>query len=240
MTQTFDAPLVTDDQGMDRLLRTGLPVLLVFYAGDPSPELRKELERIARERAGKLLVARAEVRAAAAAARRFAVASTPAAVGIRDGTADVKTDDAAAGDLEALARFMLGEGPRPVARTAERTAAPGAAGGTDGPAGPVYVTDATFEQVVLRAAKPVLVDFWAPWCGPCRITNPMLERLARDQAGRLVVAKVNVDESPLSAERFGIQAIPTVLVFKEGNVIDQWSGAMPEHTLRSRVAALAS
>jgi len=242
MTQTFDTPLTTTDQAIDRLLAAGLPVLLVFHAGGAPGDVRREMERIARERAGRLLVVQADMRDAPVAARRFSVGRTPALVDVRDGAPVGRADGIAAGDLETHAKFLLGEGPKPEARTTEAGAGGRATVGPDGqPAGkPVPVTDVTFERDVLRAASPVLVDFWAPWCGPCRITDPMVERLAKEQAGRIIVAKVNVDENPRVAERFGIQAIPTMLVVKDGKVIDQWSGALPESALRARIAAVLS
>lgn len=100
------------------------------------------------------------------------------------------------------------------------------------------LTERNFSEIV--AATPrLLVDFWAPWCGPCRAIAPILEELARTEAGRLVVAKVNVDQEPGLAQRFGVQAIPTLLFFKEGQVVDTVVGAPPRAELARRLAALA-
>jgi thioredoxin len=104
---------------------------------------------------------------------------------------------------------------------------------------PVAVTDADWEARVLAGDVPVLVDFWAPWCGPCRAIGPVLEELARAETGRLVVAKVNVDEEPGLAQRYGVQAIPTLLFFKDGEVVDTMVGAPPKAELTRRLAALA-
>jgi len=99
------------------------------------------------------------------------------------------------------------------------------------------LTERNFSEIV--AATPLLlVDFWAPWCGPCRAVAPVLEDIARAEVGRLVVAKVNVDEEPTLAQRYGVQAIPTLLVFKDGRVVDTMVGAPPKTELTRRVAAL--
>jgi thioredoxin len=99
------------------------------------------------------------------------------------------------------------------------------------------LTERNFSEMV--AATPMLlVDFWAPWCGPCRAIAPALEEIARAEAGRVVVAKVNVDEEPTLAQRYGVQAIPTLLLFKDGQVVDTMVGAPPKAELTRRVLAL--
>jgi thioredoxin 2 len=92
--------------------------------------------------------------------------------------------------------------------------------------------DTTYPTVVDRAALPVLVDLWAPWCGPCRMVSPALEALARSHAGRVKLVKVNVDDSPHVAQRHGVQGIPTLLVVDRGAVVARQTGAAPEHVLR--------
>ena len=92
--------------------------------------------------------------------------------------------------------------------------------------------DDSFGDVVERAKLPVLVDLWAPWCGPCRAVSPALENLARERAGRVKLVKVNVDESPITAHRFGVQGIPTLLVLDRGTSVARQVGAAPEGALR--------
>jgi len=98
---------------------------------------------------------------------------------------------------------------------------------------PIHVTDAEFEATVLKSELPVVVDFWAPWCGPCRMVGPILEKLAKEFAGKLVVAKVNTDENPEWAGKYGVQGIPTMLFIAKGQEAHRQVGALPEPTLRS-------
>lgn len=97
---------------------------------------------------------------------------------------------------------------------------------------PIHVTDDAFEKTVLQSQLPVIVDFWAPWCGPCRMVAPTLDKLAQEYAGKLIIAKVNTDENPQWAQQFGVQGIPTMLFVAAGKVIHRQVGALPEPTLR--------
>lgn len=97
---------------------------------------------------------------------------------------------------------------------------------------PIVVTDADFEQKVLKSSTPVVVDFWAPWCGPCRVIAPILDKLAGEYEGRLTIAKVNTDEEIQHAGRLGIQGIPTLIIFKGGKEVARMVGSRPESQYR--------
>ncbi|MCX6641202.1 MAG: thioredoxin [bacterium] len=95
----------------------------------------------------------------------------------------------------------------------------------------ITLTDKTFDQHIKAGAEPILVDFWAEWCMPCRMVAPILSGIANDYNGKLRVGKLNVDDNPMTAGRFGITGIPTLLLFKGGQLVDQWVGAMPRNML---------
>jgi thioredoxin 1 len=104
----------------------------------------------------------------------------------------------------------------------------------------VHLSDASFEQEVVKSSLPVIVDFWAAWCGPCRMIAPVFEELSNDYAGRLKFGKVDVDACPATAGQYGVRSIPSLLVFKNGRVVDTIVGAMPKAALAQKIdAALA-
>jgi thioredoxin 1 len=97
---------------------------------------------------------------------------------------------------------------------------------------PLHVTDEEFEKVVLQSELPVVVDFWAPWCGPCKMVGPILDKIAKEQDGKLVIAKVNTDENPMWAQHYGVQGIPTMLFVSNGKIVHTQVGALPEPVLK--------
>jgi len=100
------------------------------------------------------------------------------------------------------------------------------------------ITDTNFDDLVLKSSHPVLIDFWAEWCGPCRMIAPLVEEISKEFEGRAVVGKVDVDNNPGIASRFGIRNIPTILFFKNGEVADKQVGAVPKNSLVAKLEAL--
>jgi thioredoxin 1 len=128
--------------------------------------------------------------------------------------------------------YLLERGPKPATKKTPQA---------DPPADddhPLTATDANFEQAVLGASVPVLVDFWAAWCGPCRMVAPVIEQLGQEFAGRAVVAKLDVDQNPITAQRYGVQSIPTLIFFRNGQEVDRAMGAQPAHVLRQKLETL--
>jgi thioredoxin 1 len=97
------------------------------------------------------------------------------------------------------------------------------------------LSDNDFETEVLQSSQPVLVDFWAPWCGPCRMIAPVVEELARDNQGTMKVAKINIDDSPNTAATYGVSSIPTLMIFKNGEVADRFVGVQPKKRLQEAI-----
>lgn len=107
-----------------------------------------------------------------------------------------------------------------------------------GPSTPLKVTDANFASLVEAATGPVFVDFWAGWCGPCLMIGPFIDQLAAELAGRVLVAKLNVDENPRTAARYGVSSIPTMIIFDQGREVGRLNGAVPKEAMIARLQTL--
>ncbi len=230
MVRAFDAPIIANDQSVDRLASALVPVLLMFWDGRSLPDdVSQAMLKTAHDEAGNLIVARVNVRENPAAASRFDVHDLPQLVAVRQGTELTRALRPNGAEFLQQAQFVMGRGERPAG------AASAGAQSTARLDHPIVISDAIFEHKVLQSSLPVLVDFWAPWCGPCHMIAPAVERIASDYAGKLVVAKVNVDENPHYAGVYGVQGIPTLLMFRGGKVINRLTGALPEAHLRVEV-----
>lgn len=103
----------------------------------------------------------------------------------------------------------------------------------------VQVTDSNFEAEILKSELPALIDFWAPWCGPCRAMGPVIDELAAEYEGKVVIAKMNVDENPATPSKYGIRAIPTIILFKDGEVVEQVTGAVSKSSIKDMISQKA-
>ena len=103
---------------------------------------------------------------------------------------------------------------------------------------PVDITDQTFGNEVISYPGPVLLDCWAPWCGPCKMITPVLEQLAKEYAGKIKIAKLNVDENPVTSSQFAVQSIPTMLLFKNGKMVNRLVGALPKGEIEKQILAI--
>ncbi len=203
------------------------------------------MKRLARQDAGQLLVVRVPAKDSPETVRRYQVKQTPAVVAVRDGSELAKAEGIRGSEIESYAAYLLGKGPKPQStpsagagsQAGYSRSVSGQGGHATQTGAPKVVTDATFDQEVMQSQKAVLVDFWAPWCGPCRMMEPAIEKLAHEMSNRMIVAKINVDENPYIAQRFGIQSIPTMMIVKNGQVVDRWIGALPEAGLRGHLQA---
>lgn len=134
-------------------------------------------------------------------------------------------------EVYAYAEYLNGTGPQPDDRTQDQKASIG----TTAVVKPMHVTQKNFKAAVLRSNQPVLVDMWAPWCGPCLAIAPVLDQLAGELDGQAKIAKVNVDENPRLSNKYGVRSIPTMLIFKNGKEVDRLVGAMPGGQIRQRL-----
>lgn len=243
---TFSTPIFTNHQSIDRVLKTGLPVVLVFYrhGSAPARQLEPTLNWLAEDYAGKLLFAKIDIDDEPDLVERFRVTQALELAFYKEGSQVGNVSGVIPeADLRRWCEYLVKGGERPplasarteVARSETQTGASAAGAATGGQgARPVTLTDATFDRAV-SGDLPVLVDFWAPWCGPCRMIAPAVEALAQEFAGRLVVGKLNVDENRQTSARYGVMSIPTLIVFRSGQAVEHIVGAVPAPVLRQKV-----
>ncbi len=244
-------PIHTGERSIDRILGAGMPVLLAFRARPcpPCDQLDPALDRLVTACAGAALVAKSDARDEPGLVRRYDVTHLPGLVFVKDKAPVTRASGAALEDaLRAWLAHLARGGPRPPLPTGPSMpidgvgvqppptpARPEAATARSAGA-PITLTDATFDRIVGASAQPVLVDFWAPWCGPCHVVGPIVDQLAREFAGRALVVKLNVDDHQRVAQRFGISGIPALLVFKDGRAVERLVGAQPAPALRQALA----
>jgi thioredoxin 1 len=218
----FDAPINTDDVNLQKVVTQALPVILHLYR-QPDTSLNATLAALAKDQAGKLLVARVDANQNQQVYAYYKQPSLPAIFAIKDGDIQSFSAPAQSADVKAHAAYLLGQGPKPT-----QSAQPASAPAPQGNGQPVKVTDGSFERDVLQSKVPVLVDFWAAWCGPCRMIAPSLDKIAQNYAGRITIAKLNVDENPRMAAKYQARSIPLLVLFKNGKVVNSLLGAHPQ------------
>jgi thioredoxin 1 len=228
----LDTPVTVNDETFERwVLQSDLPVALLFCTPRFSKcqQIAPLWQSLAKQYAGRLRVAQVMVDDNRRWAREYKVTALPTTLWLRGGEvrqrAEGLPDEAV---LRERAEALLANQEPRLPERRERQEAEGS--------GPLVLTDATFDRA-LEADKPVLVDFWAAWCGPCRMVGPVVDALASEMGDRAVVAKLNVDENPRTAQKYNVMSIPTLLIFRDGRVVDTLVGAQPAPVIRQRLMA---
>ena len=233
-----------NDEQLEKALQGERPVLIWFSAGQTAGiDLRKALEKAAADYQRELAVVMVDTNACPMAKTRFDVEKHPVLVGWHNGESVKRRARPWASDVVGFADVLKTLAPAPANLTSnvsqtEDTAKSGKELKVNNK--PVHVTDATFEQEVLNSELPVLVDFWAAWCGPCRMVAPILDKLAGEFAGKVKIAKVDVDANPGVSGAFQIMSIPTLMFVKQGKIVGQAAGAAPEAALRDALNQLVN
>jgi len=234
----FDTPINTNDQNFSKVLAQKLPIVLYLYAS-PDKTLDEALAGAAREHQGKLLIVRVQASENPKVYEQYQRPALPALVTLKDSQIQSSAAHVSKADAAAHIQFLLGKGPKPAAPAASAAQNGARSNHTANAANaaPAAVSDASFAADVLRSDVPVLVDFWAAWCGPCHMIAPTVEKIAQKYAGRLKVVKLNVDENPRMAAQYQATSIPMLLIFKNGKPAGKLVGVQPQGKIEQAIDA---
>lgn len=228
---TVAEPVVlTTTEELDAQLQGDRPVLMLLWRDRPPQQtVEMALKEVAEKHGQQVQVLKVDAREDPALAERFDLGQAPVLIGWYEGEERLRRAKPWNSDVAFMAQDLLAMAPSPE---------PAAEDGAAVEDRPIHVTEQTFQEKVINSPLPVLVDFWAEWCGPCKMVAPILERLAREFAGKVRIAKVDVDQNPRLAAQFGVQGIPTLMFVKNGRIVGQSAGAAPEPALRDALNKL--
>ena len=221
----LDTPITTDDRGLKKVLGQKQPAVLILHDGSKNKPLDDAVKRIAKKNAGELLVIKVDVSENPNTHAKYDRPDTPAVVTMTPAFFGRNIKSTAEGvrpaDVRAHVDHLLNDKPLP----AEKPKASAKSGSKDKKA--KHVDDKTFGKEVFKSKKPVLVDFWAAWCGPCNNIAPFIDKMADQYGNDVKVVKLNTEQSRRTAQKFGVQSLPTFIMFDEGQPIGRISGANP-------------
>lgn len=225
----FDTPITTDDSSLKKVLQQDIPALLILHDGALDKPLEDTIAKEAKRNAGDLLVVRVDIKDNPDTFVRYGEPSPPALVTFGD-NAKVKSDatNVRPRDVRDHIKHLLKDKPLP-----NRSGEKGSFSDR-----PIVVTDKNFRKEVLKSKIPVIVDFWATWCGPCHQIAPHIEQIAKEYAGKVKVVKLDVDHNRVISGRYNIQSIPTMILFEGGQPANRITGADPS-ALRQLVKRFA-